>query len=186
MQSQLRQNNNYTYADYEKLGDGKRYELIDGVIYLMSPAPAPKHQKISGELFGQLWQFLRGKPCEVYHAPIDVCLNAGGDNDKTVVQPDIIVICDNSKLDGKRCNGVPDMIIEILSPSTANCDIFVKFNKYLQAGVREYWIVNPENKLVRVCILNDGKYDITDYFDTNTIPVHVLNGCHIDMKSIFS
>ena len=127
----------YTYLDYYSWDDGERWELIDGVAYAMSPAPAPKHQTISRELLVQIANFLKGKPYEVFHAPFDVRLNADSDDD-TVMQPDIFVVCDKSKIDDKGCNGAPDMIIEILSPSTAKRDIVLKFNAYLQAGVREY------------------------------------------------
>ena len=174
----------YTYADYEKIDDDNRYEIIDGVIYLMS-APGIPHQNISQELSLQLGNFLRDKPCKVFAAPVDVCLNAAGDGDKTVVQPDIIVVCDKSKLDRKRCNGAPDMAIEILSPSSTSHDMLRKFNKYLNAGVREYWIVNPESKLVHVCLLKEGAYEITDYLSGGTAPVSILNGCEIDLDRVF-
>jgi len=175
----------YTYADYASWDDDVRRELIDGKIYLMAPAPSEAHQDNSGELFVQLKEFLRGNICKVLYAPFDVCLNAEGDNDKTVVQPDLIVVCDRSKLDGKRCNGAPDMVIEILSPSSSNRDMLLKFNKYMQAGVREYWVVDNELKIVRVSILDNGKFESIDYINPDTIPVHVLEGCEIDMKRVF-
>ena len=178
----------YTYADYAKIDDDKRYEVIDGTVYLMSPGPVQSHQVISGELFGQLWSFLRGKLCMVFSAPFDVCLNAEGDNDRTVVQPDIIVVCDMSKLDGKRCNGAPDLIIEILSPSNRKHDMLRKFDKYLKSGVREYWIVDPEDKFITVYILKEGKYIARVYGEENEdefVPVHVLDGCRIVLKDVF-
>jgi len=175
----------YTYADYASWDDEIRYELIDGVPYLMS-SPSQTHQKISMELSRQLANFLKGKPCEVYHAPFDVCLNAMGDEDNTVVQPDILIVCDISKLDGKRCNGAPDMVVEILSPSNKSHDSLLKFNKYMQTGVREYWVVDPNAKTVRVCILNGGKYEMQDYSATDTVPVHVLDGFLINMREVFT
>ena len=174
-----------TYADYVNLDDENRYELIDGVIYLMSPGPSLAHQDTSGGLYVQLWTFLKDKPCKVYHAPCDVCLNAEGDNDTTVVQPDMFVVCDLTKLDGKRCNGAPDFVIEILSPSSANRDNLLKFNKYMQAGVREYWIVDLEDKVVRICLLKGGKYEITDFIDPTELSVNVLDDCKIDMTGVF-
>ena len=177
--------NRYTYADYASWDDENRYELIDGLVYMMS-APSQAHQEISGEIFRQLANFLKGKPCKVYPAPFDVCLNAAGDKDDTVVQPDLIVVCDKSKLDGKRCNGAPDMAIEILSPSNRKHDAVRKFNKYLQAGIHEYWMFDPDAKTVQVCILNGGKYETKDYSDTDTIPVHVLDGCIINMQEVFA
>ena len=175
----------YTYADYADWKDDKRYELIDGKVYMLS-APSVVHQSISGELYRQLGNFLVGKPCDVFAAPFDVCLSAAGDDDRTVIQPDILVVCDKSKLDDKRCNGAPDMAIEILSPSTASRDMMIKYNKYMTAGVREYWIVNPVIKAVHVCILKDGEYAITDYFNAGSIPVSILEGCQINIDLVFT
>jgi len=176
----------YTYADYALLDDDKRYEVIDGVIYLMSPAPTEAHQDIGGEIFRQLANFLFGKPCKVFISPFDVCLNAAGDDDVTVVQPDILVVCDRTKLDGKRCNGAPDFVIEILSPSSAARDTMLKFHKYMHAGVREYWIVDPKGKIVQVCILKDGRYETEVLEEPDEIPVQTLDGCTIDMKLVFA
>ena len=181
----LKNDYHYTYADYASWETEERYELIDGVSYLMSPAPLIGHQDISMKLSAKLFNFLEGKHCKVFQAPVDVCLFAGGDDDDTVVQPDILVVCDLSKLDGRRCNGAPDMIIEILSPTSAKRDLIIKFNKYLQAGVREYWIVNPDNKIISVHILENGKYVTRSYTDTDTIAVNVLNGCEINLNEVF-
>ena len=185
MQPAVKKEQRYTYADYRAWDDDDRWELIDGIAYAMSPAPTWMHQEISGNLFGQLYVFLDGKPCKVFHAPFDVRLNADT-HDDTVVQPDLVVICDHSKLRGTGCVGAPDMVIEILSPSTASRDMLLKYNKYLRAGVREYWIVDPETRMVRVCTLKDGKYDSNDYMDADKIPVQVLEGCEIDIKRVFA
>jgi Uma2 family endonuclease len=173
--------NRYTYADYANWGTEDRYELIDGIAYMMS-APSQSHQETLGALFVQFYIFLKGKPCKVFLAPFDVCLNAAGDKDDTVVQPDLIVVCDKSKLDSKRCNGAPDLAVEILSPSNRKHDTVRKLNKYFQVGVQEYWMVDPDAQTVQVCILKDGKYDIKDYSDSDIIPVHVLDGCMINMQ----
>ena len=175
----------YTYADYASWDDENRYELIDGQAYLMS-APSMAHQKISGALHNQLYNFLKGKPCEVFYAPFDVCLFGLGDYDYTVVQPDLLVICDMSKLDDRRCNGAPDMAIEILSPSNRRHDTVLKFNKYLQAGVREYWIVDPEAKSVQVHTLVGGGYTTTTFDENQAAPVHVIDGLWIDLKEVFN
>jgi len=175
----------YTYADYASWDDENRYELIDGVAYMMS-APSLEHQEVLGNLFALLWTFLRDKPCKVLVSPFDVCLNAKGDDDDTVVQPDVLVICNISKLDGKRCNGAPDMTIEVLSPSSKRHDMLLKFNKYMQTGVREYWIVDPIAKTVRVCLLNDGTYEMQDYSAADAVPMHVLGGLLIDMQDVFT
>jgi len=174
----------YTYADYHEYGDNERWELIEGVPCAMSPSPPTVHQDISRELTCQLAAFLKGKPYRLFAAPFDVRLNADGDNN-TVVQPDLVVICDRSKIDEKGCKGAPDMVIEILSPATARRDRMVKFNQYRQAGVREYWIADPDTKTVQTCILRDGLYVIAMYCDTDTVPVHVLDGCMIDLHPVF-
>ena len=178
----LRKDKLYTYDDYSKWEDAERRELIDGVIYAMSPAPLRKHQRTSGRLYRQLANFLQGKPCEVYAAPFDVRLNAG----ITVVQPDIVVVCDKSKLDDKGCVGAPDMVIEILSQSTEVRDRVLKFNQYLCAGVREYWIIDPDSKTVTVNILDNERYYSAAYAETDTAPVHVLEGCVIDLADVFA
>ena len=174
----------FTYADYAGWDDDNRYELIDGKVYLMS-APSVEHQSIIGELFLQLANYLRDKPCKVFVSPLDVCLNAKGDDDDTVVQPDIIVVCDQSILDKKRCNGAPDLVVEIISPSTSRHDRITKLNKYLQAGVREFWIADPDDRGVTVHILENGKYVVSAYEDTDTIPVNVLEGCNIALPEVF-
>jgi Uma2 family endonuclease len=106
--------------------------------------------------------------------------------DDIYFEPDITVICDPAKLDDRGCNGAPDMIAEILSPSNAQYDMLVKFRKYLQAGVREYWILDPEAKTAHVCILEDNEYRVSIYDETQTAPVSVLPGCFIDLKDIFN
>jgi len=178
-------NKRYTYADYITWGEDVRCELIDGVVYDMSPAPGWLHQELSTNLLGQLFNFLEGKTCKVFHAPFDVRLNYDSDDD-SVVQPDIVVICNSDIISGTGCTGAPDMVIEILSPSTASKDMIVKYNRYLRAGVREYWIVDPQTKTVRVCVHKDGKYDSIDYLDPGKLQVSVLEGCEIDMKRVFA
>ena len=180
----LQNDKRYTYADLVNCDTEERYELIDGVSYVME-APTEAHQRIITNLVVQLHNFLKGKPCRVYPAPFAVCLNADAGDD-TVTQPDIVVICDYSKLDKKGYKGAPDLVIEVLSPSTASKDNLLKFNRYLQAGVREYWIVDPDSKVVTVNILDNGKYYITPYGETDTVSVHVLEGCEISLPDVFS
>jgi Uma2 family endonuclease len=178
-------NERYTYADYEKWDDDKRYELIDGQVYSMS-APSTSHQRISRELLFQFYIYLKGKPCEVFVAPYDVCLFGLGAKDSTVVQPDLIVVCDKSKLDSKKCNGAPDLVIEILSPTNRSHDTLIKLNKYLEAGVKEYWIVDPVDRTLSVYILYGEHYIINMYGDSSTVPVNVLDGCTINLSEVFS
>jgi Uma2 family endonuclease len=176
----------YTYADYLEWDEGERYELIDGEAYMMAP-PSRPHQGISMELSGAFWEFLKGKPCKVYTAPFSVRLHPAEDlSDDTVVIPDLIVVCDSSKLDHRGCNGAPDLVVEILSPSTSRHDRNVKFQKYREAGVREYWIVDPEDKSLVVYALKNGEYVASTYEDTDTVQVAVLPGCAIDLKSVFN
>ena len=173
----------YTYADYCSWDDGVRRELIDGVPYAMS-SPSQAHQKISMQLGRLIGNHLVGKPCEVFAAPFDVRLGADSGDD-TVVQPDLLVVCDKSKLDGKSCVGAPDMAIEILSQSTALRDMVIKFRRYLYAGVREYWIVDPDRKTVSVHILKNGEYISIPYCIDDSVPVRVLDGCTIDLSEVF-
>ena len=173
----------YTYDEYRTWDDDKLWEMIDGVPYAMV-APSRRHQKISGELHNQLHNFLKGKPCEVYAAPFEVRLNADTYDD-TIVLPDIAVICDESKLDKNGCVGAPDMVIEILSPSTAMHDKIFKFAQYLRAGVREFWIVNPDSESITVNILNNDEYAACTYGNNEVIPVYVLEGCTISLPEIF-
>ena len=136
----------YTFADCLTWGENERIEIINGEAVMMAP-PSRTHQKISGELFRQIANFLEGKKCEVYAAPFAVRLfEKDGDTPEdvdTIVEPDISVVCDHNKLDKHGCKGAPDLVMEILSPSTMRHDRFTKFNLYQRAGVREYWIVDP-------------------------------------------
>lgn len=173
-----------TYADYLTWDDDKRWELIDGIPYAMS-APAWEHQSISMDFSRQLSAFLYGKPCKVFHAPFDVRLKFDTTDD-TVVQPDLVVICDRSKIGGTGCMGAPDLVIEILSPSTTRHDRLLKFNAYRHAGVREYWIVDPDSKTLSVHVLKDGEYVARAYADTDSVPVEVLDGCVINLTDAFA
>ena len=173
-----------TYSDYVNWDDDIRCELIAGIPHMMS-SPSEAHQAISFELTRQLGNFLMGKPCKAFAAPFDVRLNAN-DADDTVVQPDILVVCDMSKLDGKACAGAPDLVIEILSPSSARLDKVIKYRLYQNAGVREYWIVDVETKTVQVCVLKNGEYFMKAYTDIDSAPVDVLEGCIIGLSDVFA
>ena len=172
----------YTYEDWLALADGNRYELLNGKLYMMA-SPSDRHQEILMEIAGQLWSFLKGKPCRVYPSPFDVRLNK---NEDTVFQPDIIVVCDKSKISGKGCEGAPDIVIEILSPSTASYDCLIKYKEYQRSGVKEYWIVDPDNKKVFVNILKDGAYELRTCMEADTIAVQTLPECVIDLSLVFS
>jgi Uma2 family endonuclease len=175
----------YTYADFLEWDEGERYELMDGEAVMLA-APDRSHQDISRNIVVQLTDFLKGKTCKVYYAPFAVRLSPKeDDSDDTVLEPDILVVCDPAKLDKRGCNGAPDFVIEIFSPSTAKYDKLYKFNKYLEAGVREYWMVDPDNNAVQACVLENGRYILSSYGETDTAPVSALPGCVVDLRLVF-
>jgi Uma2 family endonuclease len=181
-----KENQYYTYADVLTWDEGERYELFDGEAFLMAP-PNRIHQKILGELFVRLHAFSKEKVCEVYPAPFGVRLFPREDNsDDTFFEPDITVVCNPARLDDQGCRGAPDMVVQILSPSTARHDFLYKFNAYRRAGVREYWIVNPDEKILQVYILDGDAYKVSGYGAGDTVPVTILPGCHIDLAAVFS
>ena len=184
-----KQDERFTYGDYLRWDDGKRWELIDGVPYNMTPAPSRFHQQVSMQLSVQLVNGLQEKGCHVFAAPFDVRLPEGDEADdavRTVVQPDISVICDPSKLDDRGCKGSPDLIVEILSPSTARKDLKEKFQRYERAGVRAYWIVNPAAKIVTVFTLMEGEYGRPEVYGVeDRVPVDLFEGVTIDLESVF-
>ena len=141
-----------TIANMEALPEGTRAELIDGVIYDMS-APSSAHQRLVSFLHGTIWSYIssNGGRCEVFPAPYDVQLD---EDDYTLVQPDISVICDRGKIRKNRCAGAPDWVIEVVSPSTGVRDYLIKLGKYQKAGVREYWIVDPMGERILVYDFN--------------------------------
>jgi Uma2 family endonuclease len=180
----------YTYADYLTWLDDKRRELVNGFVYMMT-APNMRHQRVSMSLVAELYNIIKrnkGK-CEVFHAPFDVRLPKNGEKKNnmidTVVQPDICIVCDLSKLDERGCLGAPDFIAEIQSPSTARYDLTEKFNLYEAVGVREYWVVFLD-KAIQVFLLQpDGKYDNGTLYETGKIPVTIFDGIEIDLNDIF-
>ena len=185
----LPQENRYTLADALAWDEQERIELIDGYPVMMAP-PNRAHQKISGELFGQLRDYLKGKKCEVYAAPFAVRLfEQDGDRPEdvdTLVEPDVSVVCDPSKLDDTGCRGAPDLVMEVLSPSTTRHDRFTKFNLYQRAGVREYWIIDLADKSVQVFVLEDGHYTAQEFGTAgDMVRVNVLKDCAIDLSQVF-
>ncbi len=151
----------YTVADYRTWPDEERWELIDGIAYSMSPAPRSAHQRMSRMLFSRIDAFLEGKSCEPFYAPIDVFLphpGESGEEENTVVQPDILVVCDPAKVADEGIRGAPDFVVEILSDTTAYKDLNEKKDLYESHGVREYWIVKPADGSVLAWRLEDGRY----------------------------
>jgi Uma2 family endonuclease len=180
----------YTYSDYVKWSFKERVELLKGKIFKMSPAPNDIHQKLSGQLFGLIWSHLRGHKCQVRSAPYDVRLSRRSVNDEdiiTVLQPDICVICDESKIDRKGCIGAPDIVVEILSPGNNITELKNKFSIYEEAGVKEYWVVSPQDNTFIVNMLVNNKYvpsKIMVAGDTITTPI--LPGFLLDLEQLFS
>lgn len=181
----------YSFADFLAWDENERAEIIGGEIYLMG-TPSSRHQEISFEIGRQLGNYLEGKRCRVYPAPYGVRLfEQDGDNPEdvdTVVEPDISVICDRDKIDKTGCKGAPDMVVEILSPSTQRHDRLVKLGLYQRAGVREYWIVSPEEQTVLVMLLDsNGVLQLHEIYDRDSIAkVNVLEGCFIEMSKVFA
>ena len=180
----------YCLADLLDGDESERIELIDGDLIKMPPT-VRIHQEISGNLAVQLSNYLRDTKCEVYMRPFAVRLfEKDGDSPydvDTMVEPDISVICDPEKLDDIGCKGAPDLVIEILSPSTRRHDLLTKFNLYLRAGVREYWIVDPASKDVQVFLWEDGHYSRKDYGTAeDKIKVNILENCYLDLAEIFA
>lgn len=180
----------YTFADYLAWDGEGRIEIMDGRLIMMAP-PSRLHQKINGEIFRQLANFLEGKKCEVYAAPFAVRLFEDTEdmpeNVQTVFEPDISVICDKDKLDEHGCKGAPDMVVEILSPSTFKHDFLYKMLHYGRAGVKEYWIVSPREEAVQVFLLENEKLIPKGAYSKEDIAkVNVLNGCFIELSKVFA
>lgn len=183
--SQLDFKKQYTYADYLTWRFEERVELIKGWIYKMSPAPKRKHQEIEIVLSSKIWTYFENSTCKVYQSPFDVRLvkNKGQENEiDTVVQPDICVICDVDKLDDAGCLGAPDLIVEILSDSTAKKDYNEKFNLYEENGVKEYWIANPATNTIEIFSLINEKYESIGLFSESEGQKEVVGKLFPEMK----
>jgi Uma2 family endonuclease len=172
----------YTYADYLTWPEDQRIELVNGVPHVlhMQAGPSAMHQEILAELVAQFVVYLRGKNCKVYPAPFSVKLDV-----INVFEPDLSIICNKEKIDKQGCNGAPDLIIEILSPSSIKHDRFTKFKEYEKAGVKEYWIVEPEGSIVSVFTLDDTKrYGRPEIYD-ESIVVGLFPELVIDLGLVF-
>ena len=188
----------FTYADYKgwELDEGERFELINGEAFAMS-GPNTRHQAILMALSSQIYVYLRDKPCKVFPAPYDVRLFYEEDeSDDTVVQPDIVVICDEKKIGPEGCRGAPDLVIEILSPSNAAIEMERKFKLYRRAGVREYWIVDGENNGLTVYHFQDGAIHTNTYGNprrenedspeaSETVSVTIFPELHVNLEQVF-
>lgn len=179
----------FTYEDYVKIDQDIRLEVMEEQIYYMSPSPTPKHQEIVTQLGAEFAIYLRGKSCRVFVSPIDVCLSdeqVDLQKVKEWVSPDLVVVCNPNKIGDKRIIGSPDLVVEILSPSTAKIDKLVKYNRYEKAGIKEYWIVDPIHESIDAYLLNEGSYKhCGSYFKGDTIRVSILSDFEIDLNNIF-
>jgi len=165
-------------------GEEERYELINGRAYMMA-SPNVNHQDIAGNIYVELMSYLRGKPCRAFISPLDVVLfkkNKEKEESQNVFQPDVFVVCDPDKISKERIYGAPDLVIEIVSPSSETLDHFEKFRLYIKYGVKEYWIVNPETK--RVFVYVSGKAETTKYTFDDKIKVNIFEDFEIDFKEL--
>ena len=174
----LRKEEIYTLDDIYALLEGERAELIDGKIYYIAP-PNTRHQTLVMDLSYQIKDYIKRNngECNVFPAPFAVFLN---ENDQNNVEPDISVICDKNKIMDKGCNGVPDWVIEIVSPSSKQMDYFKKLFKYGTAGVREYWVVDPERELVTIC--NFERDSMEEFAFDKDIPVGIYEGVSLKIE----
>ncbi len=184
---QLDLTKSYTYADYLTWQFTDRVELIMGKIFRMSPAPTSSHQHAVSVIHGTIFQFLKGKPCKVFPAPFDVSLPDASGISQTVVQPDITVICDPSRITEQGCNGAPDMVVEVISKSSVKKDLHEKYSIYEQAGVKEYWIVHPQDRsLIIFTLTAAGQYQPSKPLTKGDLATsQVLPGLAIDLDELF-
>jgi len=171
----------YTVEEYYKVREDVRAELYEGTLIVMEN-PTTRHQGILTEMVATLWQYLKGKGCKLFTA-YGVKLF---EDEATIFEPDIVVVCDIKKLGKRSCDGSPDFILEILSPSTARIDKKLKYYKFQKAGVREYWIVDPERNLLEANRLVNEKYVLTIYDETDKAPIAVFDNFEINLAEVFA
>jgi Uma2 family endonuclease len=187
----------FTYADYLTWNFKERIELIEGKIFKMSLAPSLHHQKVSGNIEQKIAQFLEGKSCKMFHSPVDVRLKGKifrkrklkDDEITTVVQPDIIVVCDEEKLkDNRSVDGAPELVVEILSPGNTTVEMKYKFDLYEENGVLEYWVVYPEYKQIYMYLLNEkDQYGKPLLFESgDKLTSSVLNAIKVEVDDFFN
>ena len=179
----------YSYADYLKWDFEEIVELIKGKIFAKAAAPNRRHQEVSTILTSKLWLFLKDHSCKVYSAPFDVRFSKDSDFAKTdsVVQPDISVICDLTKLDDKGCLGAPDLIVEILSPGNSRVELQNKYELYQEYGVREYWVIHPSECTILIYTLIEGKFQPSRLFTSgDKVRSIVIVGLELDLEEVFN
>ena len=180
----------HTYADYLAWPDEVRYELVDGCAFAMAPAPARVHQEVLGAMYRAVADALEGSPCRPFIAPFDVRLPRGEEADEavdTVVQPDLSVVCDRNKLDARGCRGAPDWVVEVLSPASASHDMIRKRRTYERAGVREYWLVHPTDRVVTVYVRGATGFGAPEIYELkDRLASVVLPQVEIDWERVFA
>jgi Uma2 family endonuclease len=191
MSTAERPSQRFTYADYLNWPEDERWELIEGVPYAMAPAPTPDHQAVVAELTAQAVAWFRGKECAPYASPIDVLFAQADESDdqvETVVQPDLIIVCGRAKVDRRGIRGAPDFVAEILSPSSASRDQIIKAALYEKHGVREYWVIDPVERLVTIRILAKGRAFSAPRFveAKGKLPVSIFEGFEFDLDFAFA
>ncbi len=181
----------YTYADYFRWKFDERVELLKGYIHKMSPAPGSVHQRISTNILLEIGSVFKGTICQVFAAPFDVRLpeNNSEIKDKqvfTVVQPDICVVCDTSKIDSRGCIGAPDLVVEVLSPGNTKKEMGIKYDLYEKSGVKEYWMVDPGNRIVLIYVLENGKYvGLKPVTNEEVLKSSIFSELKFQLKNIF-
>lgn len=181
---------NYSYADYLTWQIDDMVELIRGKVYKWAAAaPGLSHQKVSVRLTNKIFDYLKGKPCQVFHAPFDVRLPVKSNKNNqihTVLQPDISVICDESKLDEAGCLGAPDLVVEILSPGNNKKELRLKYEVYEESGVQEYWVIHPIEQTLLIYRLINGKYQTSGLFVSGDIvKSDCIEGFEVNLEEIF-
>ena len=180
LDTSLKNETRYTYDDYLTWPDEPRREIINGVSYALA-SPTVRHQELSVRLTLALGPFFRGKPCRLFVAPLDVVLS-----EDTVVQPDLLVVCDPKKITGGCVRGAPDLVIEILSPSSASYDRLLKFKRYADAGVKEYWLASPELAMIEIFALDNGSFRLDDGFmQQERLRSALFSDLAFDMADVF-
>lgn len=184
----LRDQARHSYGEYLAWPEDTRYQLIDGVAYLMVPAPSVRHQEVAGEIFFQLRRALADGPCRVFIAPVDVLLPKADEADEavdTVVQPDVLVVCDPARIRERNVRGAPDLVVEVLSPATSGLDQVEKRHHYEQSGVREYWLVHPLDCTLTLYRLEGGRFAMPETRVLKGVtPVGILPGVSIDWDAL--
>ena len=182
--NQLDLSKTYTFKDYLSWKFSEKVELLKGYVSKMSPAPNTQHQLIARQIFQEMAWFLKNKTCQVFFAPYDIYLS--GSAGQTIVQPDISVICDTTKIKKHGCVGSPDLVIEILSPGNARKEMKEKYEIYEEAGILEYWVVFPDEEILQIYILESKKFiPQKPYTSGDTYSSKVLEGFKIEVKQIF-